>query len=240
MDADATISSVELSVAAADLDAVSRFYGSWGAGAHRLSAERLSLSIGVATVTFVGVADGARPFHHFALLVPGDRFDVARDWAAACYGLLSEESSGETRFEFTDWNAVACYIEDPASNIVELIAHRTLEPSGASGPFTAGELLAVSEVGLVVADPRAALAALKEGGVPVWAGAVDSEHGLTFAGRQAHTLIVGPVGRPWFPTSRAAEPHAAAVTITAGAGARVDVAVRDGALTAHRVPAVSL
>ena len=78
--------------------------------------------------------------------------------------------------------------------------------------------------------------ALEDAGVPLWAGGVDSDHGLTFAGRKGHTLIVGPVGRPWFPTSRAAEPHAAAVTITAGAGVRVEVAVRNGALSARRAP----
>src|SRR3954462_11649834 len=62
------------------------------------------------------------PFYHFALLVPGDRFEAAHAWAEDEFELL-----GGGVFEFENWDARAVYFLDPAGNIVELIAHHGLE-----------------------------------------------------------------------------------------------------------------
>ena len=90
------------------------------------------------------------PFYHFALLVPGDRFDAAHAWAAE-----RVELAGGV-FDFDAWDARACYVHDPAGSIVELIALRGIAESGADGPFAGGELAGVSELGLV-GDPRSLL-----------------------------------------------------------------------------------
>ena len=112
---------------------------------------------GASTLEF-GEDDGA-PFYHFALLVPGDRFEAARRWAAARLPLLPGGDLDGVVWEFSNWDALACYFHDPAGNIVELIAHRGLAESGRSGAFEAGELVEVSEIGLV-GEPQATASAL--------------------------------------------------------------------------------
>ena len=69
-------------------------------------------------------AAAGSPFYHFALLVPGDRFDAALEWAREHVELLPDTETGEAVFDFTHWDANAVYFHDPAGSIVELIAHR--------------------------------------------------------------------------------------------------------------------
>jgi len=158
-------------------------------------------------------AAAGRPFYHVALLVPGDRFDAALDWAQERVALLPESESGELVFDFAFWDALACYFHDPSGTIVELIAHRGVGETGADGPFRAEELLGISEVG-IVGDPPADAAALDSGlGIEVWDGTVEGERGLAFAGEQARTLILCRAGRPWLPTGRPAEPYPADVEL---------------------------
>jgi catechol 2,3-dioxygenase-like lactoylglutathione lyase family enzyme len=158
------------------------------------------------------VAGEGEPFYHFAFLVPGDRFDAAFDWARERYELLPRQN-GELVFDFSFWSALACYFEDPAGNIVELIAHRGLEESGSAGPFSGEELLGLSEVGLV-GDIPAMARDLEELDLHVWSGSADDPDGLAFVGEKARTLILCPVGRGWLPIDRRAEPHPVDVTLS--------------------------
>ena len=172
------------------------------------------------------VAAAGEPFYHFAFLVPGDRFDAAFDWAHARYGLFPRQD-GELVFDFSFWDALACYFEDPAGSIVELIAHRGLEENGGSGPFSGDELLGLSEVGLV-GDVPAMARALEELDLRVWSGSADDPGGLAFVGEKARTLILCPVGRGWLPIDRRAEPHPVDVTLSGTPEGTV-------ALNGHRV-----
>ena len=114
----------------------------------------LALEVGE-TVLEYRPADGA-PFYHFALLVPGDRFEAALAWACDRVELLPDSETGDVVFDFTNWDAKAVYFHDPAGSIVELIAHRGVGERGRSGAFEAAELLGLSEVGLVCDPPAAA------------------------------------------------------------------------------------
>lgn len=97
------------------------------------------------------------PFYHFALLVPGNRFDAARAWYEERARLLTRPGDDRTVFEFGAWNARACYAHDPAGNIVELIAHSGVaETSDDARAFDPGELRAVSEAGLWSSTTRPA------------------------------------------------------------------------------------
>src|SRR5690242_17559175 len=80
---------------------------------------------GETTLLFRAADD--EPFYHFALLVPGDRFDAAHAWADERFELVGGV------FDFDNWDARAVYFLDPAGNIVELIAHRGLEENGQEG-----------------------------------------------------------------------------------------------------------
>jgi len=172
-----------------------------------------AIRVGETTLRFAP-PDG-EPFYHFAFLVPGDRFDAALAWARGRVELLGDV------FDFDAWNAQALYFHDPAGNIVELIAHRGIGESGASGPFEPGELLGCSELGLV-GDPQRMLRDLEPLGLELWDGTVDEPGRLGFVGEQARTLILSPEGRGWLPTGRSAEPHPVDVALTgppAGAAA---------------------
>lgn len=61
--------------------------------------------------------------------------------------LLLEDGEDEAHFSF--WPAHACYFEDLAGNIVELIARHNENPTSES-PFTISSILNISETSLVV------------------------------------------------------------------------------------------
>jgi catechol 2,3-dioxygenase-like lactoylglutathione lyase family enzyme len=170
-------------------------------------ADRSQLGFGVGDIRLEFSPTSERePFYHFAFRVPRNRFVDAREWLGRHAELLSEPDSKETTFQFPNWNAEACYVHDPAGNIVELIAHRGLpDESPHAGPFDATELLGVCEVGLVGHDPPGMARALGSLGVRLWDGTLDVPGSLAFAGGPDGTLILSPPGRGWMPTGRAAE-----------------------------------
>jgi hypothetical protein len=145
-------------------------------------------------------------FYHFALLVPGDRFEAALAWARERVELLGEV------FDFDFWDAQAVYFHDPAGSIVELIAHRGLEVNGRAGDFAAGELVGFSELG-IVGDPQELLRRLETAGLELWDGSAEGESRLAFVGERARTLILAPPGRGWLPTGRPAEAHPVAARL---------------------------
>ncbi len=152
---------------------------------------------GETTLRFVG-GEG-EPFYHFALLVPGDRFDAAHTWAEQRFELFRGV------FEFESWDARAVYFLDPAGNIVELIAHRGLEENGRTGEFDGEEIVGFSELGLV-GDRAERIGELH---LPLWAGTIDDPERLAFVGEKGRTLILAEEGRGWLPTGRPAEAHPA-------------------------------
>ena len=143
------------------------------------------------------VAGEGEPFYHFALLLPGDRFDAAHAWADERFELLGGV------FAFENWDARAVYFLDPAGNIVELIAHRGLEENSRTGEFGPEEIVGFSELGLV-GNRAERLSTL---GLPLWAGTMDDPDRLAFVGEKGRTLILAEEGRGWLPTGRPAEIH---------------------------------
>ncbi|MGH2869428.1 MAG: VOC family protein [Solirubrobacteraceae bacterium] len=224
------ICGAELAVAAGGLAALESFYAEGlGLSTRASEPDRLRVAVGSATLTFVSSPDSTRPFYHFALLLPGNRFDPARDWLSAASPLLARPGEQGPTFAFDAWNAQACYAHDPSGNIVELIAHRGVEESDHTGPFDAGELRSLSEIGLVGADLPEFVENLRPMGLELWSGQVRNDGaGLGFVGRQAHTLILCSAGRPWLPTGRPAESHPVEVTMTSATGSIVRARVTDG------------
>jgi catechol 2,3-dioxygenase-like lactoylglutathione lyase family enzyme len=183
------------------------FYG----GDLRLPLDRDAIVLGETRLRFRVEDDGA--FYHFALLVPGDRFDAALAWAGERVELIGDV------FDFEPWDARAAYFHDPAENIVELIAHQELEKNGRSGDFTAEELVGISELGIVGDGPEL-LRRLEGVGLELWDGSVEGKNHLGFVGEQGRTLILAPPGRGWLPTGRPAETHPVEVVLDLD-GARV-------------------
>ena len=83
------------------------------------------------------------------------------------------QANGDDEYHFASWNAHACYFRDPAGNILEFIARHNLK-NDRPGEFSARDILAASEIGVVVDD------------VPGLATDVDRQLGLRpFAGTSA-------------------------------------------------------
>jgi hypothetical protein len=209
---------VRLRAPARSLRALGAFHGArLGLELLEESADEVALAVGATRLEFV--ASEADAFYHFALLVPGDRFPEALGWARERTELLPDPTSGEVVFDFQNWHAQACYLHDPARNIVELIAHRGIgEAARARGPFEAHELLGFSELGIVGDTVAMAEALARDVGIEVWDGSFEPGH-LAFAGGPARTLLLCPVGRPWLPTGRSAEAHPLEAVVS-GAGER--------------------
>ena len=188
---------------------------------------------GATTIEFRPVAQG-EPFYHFALRVPRNRFAAAQAWVGSHAELLPDEETGETRFDFTFWNAEACYVHDPCGNIVELIAHHELpEETPGGGPFSGGELLGVCELGAAGSDVPAMARALGTLGIELWDGTIDEPGRLAFMGGRDGVVILAPLGRGWLPTGRPSEPWPVDAVV---AGARDGEVVLLG--TQHRVRTV--
>lgn len=185
-----------------------QFYG----GELGLQLDGDAIVVGETRLRFRVEEDGA--FYHFALLVPGDRFDAALAWAGERAELL-----GDDVFDFDFWDARAVYFHDPAGSIVELIAHHGLEENGRAGGFAADELVGLSELG-IVGDPPELLNQLETVGLELWSGSVEGESSLAFVGEKGRTVILAPPGRGWLPTGRPAAPHPVELDLEL-AGARV-------------------
>ncbi len=183
---------------------------------HKMDGALVAFQVGSTGVRFSEASSSAAPFYHFAFLVPGDRFDAAYAWLAGRTKLLPDPDTGETVFEFEFWNALGCYCLDPVGNIVELIAHRGMAESSTEGAFTPGEVVELSEAGLVVPDKRESVGVLAQVlGLEVFDGDLDHPDDLAFVGEQGRTMILSHPGRGWLPTGRPAEPHPVELTVEA-------------------------
>jgi catechol-2,3-dioxygenase len=233
MEADVRITSARLMAPAASIESLYRFYGGSLGFALRSHDAGMRLDVGRGSLEFVAAAGPGCPFYHFALLVPGNRYEAARTWVERSARLLSRPGQTTTTFEFDAWDASACYFDDPAGNIVELIAHRGIaETPSSEAEFQAAELAGISELGMVVGDPAAAAQTLSSAGLDLWSGGFERDDALAFIGGQAHTLILCRPGRPWMPTQRPAEYHATSATLRLGAGTTVTVSLAGGTLSA--------
>jgi len=207
----AEIVHVRLDAPAGLLPQLAAFYGDLGFAPAETAAGSVAVEVGESALEFRAAA--GLPYYHIALLVPGDRFDAALGWARERLELLPDAETGEAVFDFTNWSARAVYFHDRAGNIVELIAHRGIGEAGATGSFSPGELLGVSEVGIVCDPPSLAAQLERELELEVWDGSVQGVGRLAFVGEKARTLILCRAGRPWLPTGRPAEAHPVEVVL---------------------------
>ncbi|MFL5339376.1 MAG: VOC family protein [Gemmataceae bacterium] len=155
-----------------------------------------TVQAGTTELTFSQAADeNLQPHYHLAFNIPENKLLAAMAWLAERVSLT--ERGGSPVFDFPHWNAHAVYFFDPAGNLAEFISRHDL-PNAAAGPFSAGDLLCASEIGIVVDDVPASAAKLKRDlGLATYRTqtatfeAVGDEHQL---------FIVVARGRVWFTT----------------------------------------
>ncbi len=186
---------LEVTLRAADLDALEAFYG--GVLGQRIlerDASRLAVQVGRSRLVFAREG-GFAGRYHVAFDVPNNQLAQAREWLEPRVPLM-QSRDGSTEFHGDDWNADQFYFLDPAGNILELIARHTAG-TASSAAFSSASLMAVTEIGLVSPDVTATVAWFRETlGLEPY-----KNHGGTFTpiGDEAGLLIVVAEGREWFP-----------------------------------------
>ena len=217
--------SVTLHAPAGRLLELAGFYGRLGLEVQSDGERAISFRAGETELELVS-SDG-EPFYHFALLVPGNRFEAAYAAAGSVAELLPERETGDTVFDSDNWSSLACYFHDPAGNIVELIAHRGSFETAVDGEFGAAELIGLSELGLVGDRPVMAAGLAGVLGLELWDGTLAEPTRLAFVGERARTLILAPPGRGWVPTGRAAEAHPVDAVLGGRRDAQLELAEGD-------------
>ena len=111
------------------------------------SPNGFQIQVGTSILEFTNENVAGEPYYHFAFNIPANQFQEAKEWLKGKTTLLLEDGEDEAYFSF--WSAYACYFEDPAGNIVELIARSTVNPTS-EATFSVKNILNISEIGLIV------------------------------------------------------------------------------------------
>jgi catechol-2,3-dioxygenase len=138
------------------------------------------------------VVKGIEPFYHFAWMIPRNQFQEAKQWAASRVTLCTDGERDETYSN--NWDSHSLYFEDPAGNIVELIAHHR-EHNEQERAFSVEDILQVCEIGLVSEDVAATVQELEKAGLVRWGEGSDP---FSPVGDRNGLFIVVRKERVWF------------------------------------------
>jgi catechol 2,3-dioxygenase-like lactoylglutathione lyase family enzyme len=161
------------------------------------------------------------PYYHFAFDIPDNQFEEAKNWVKERVPLLIEDGEDEAFFEH--FPARAFYFEDPAGNIVEFIARPTVTENREHS-FTVESIYYVSEMSLVVEDPKEAHDVLSQLGVPERDRKEPNPAGLTFMGERedGSFLLLTPPGRRWYFSDKVSAVFPLEVKLNEGQHVQVD------------------
>jgi hypothetical protein len=172
------------------------FYGeSLGLTVIRSDRAVLELMIGTSRLIFRSHPEVLQGSHHFAFNIPHNLFREAKTWLAQRIPLIRDRDGRDEFFHETR-NAESLYFFDGAGNGAELIARRSLGAE-ARPPFTPGQLLGMSEIGIGMPDVRAAAMLIQERTKVAPYGQADDT--FTPMGTSDGLLILAARGREWYP-----------------------------------------
>jgi hypothetical protein len=112
-----------------------------------ISEEEISIKIGNGDLVFTETKK-PEPFYHFAINIPSNKIEEAKDWLSNKVKLLRMEDYKSDIADFVNWHAKSVYFYDPAGNILELIARFDLN-NDQDEAFSSKQFLSINEVGLV-------------------------------------------------------------------------------------------
>lgn len=186
------------------------FYGNV-LGLHMLETDvdHFTVSIGSTTLTFSESTRAA--IYHFAINIPGNQFTLAKHWAMERVELNREEGLNEVyypRFE-----ADSIYFEDPAGNVIELIARRNVDKWS---DFSVESFINLSEVSITTPFVAEVGEQLQDIGIPI-SGHVEIEPtALNFLGSGNTFILLVPPKRRWYFSKRLAETHPLEIELSKG------------------------
>lgn len=180
-------------------EAMKSFYGSLlGLETREDNPWNVSFRVGRSTLTLQESSPQENPYYHVAFTIPTNKFADAKQWLKE-RGITLFSKDGQDEFLFESWNATALYFYDPDENLIEFIAHHTLD-NATDEAFGPKHLLWISEIGLPVDDVPEAVGKLAAAfQIDLWGG-----DGKQFAplGDAKGLLILVDRRRPWFPDGR--------------------------------------
>ncbi|MFF2890256.1 ring-cleaving dioxygenase [Paenibacillus sp. NPDC057967] len=133
------------------------------------SAEnRFTVQTGYSSLTFLHQPEDAAqaPYYHFAINIPENKLDEAKQWLESRIELGTEDGSDISHSEL--WNSHSVYFLDPAGNILELIARHTMDNAVNRTFDPKQDLLGISEMGLPTKDVPRAVDELEALGIPTY------------------------------------------------------------------------
>jgi catechol-2,3-dioxygenase len=156
------------------------------------------------------------PFYHFAINIPANRIEQARDWMTKRCELIWMEDYQSEIADFKNWNAKSIYFLDPAGNIVELIARSDLHNESEDN-FTSKDFLSINEIGMVstgeTMDER--VNNMSKLGLELYSKQKPLPH-FRVIGDETGLFIIVPEGRNWYPTEIKARCFPMVVTFKQG------------------------
>ncbi|HTG69548.1 MAG TPA: VOC family protein [Candidatus Udaeobacter sp.] len=161
-----------------------------------------TVQAGWSELTFqeTGQPDDEDHYYHFAFTIPENKLPEAKKWIEAMVPIGTE--AGEDVSYSEAWNSHSVYFEDPAGNILELIARHTMNNS-VDRPFDPKQdILCISEIGVPTRDVPAAVDHLAGLGLMTYKTRNDSFNPI---GDDNGLLMVVETGRRWHFTSKTAE-----------------------------------
>lgn len=147
-------------------------------------------------------------YYHFAFTIPENRLPEAKTWIEAMVPIGTEAGQDVSFSE--SWNSHSVYFEDPAGNILELIARHTMD-NATDRPFDPKQdILCISEIGVPTSKVPAAVDRFAELGLMTYKTRDDSFNPI---GDDDGLLMVVETGRRWHFTNKTAESFPVNVTI---------------------------
>ena len=138
----------QLDLYTSNIDAMISFYQQLLQLPVQAKENELTITIGQTMIRFHKSDVASHPFYHFAINIPANKIEEARDWMNKKAPLMWMEDYKNVIADFKSWNAQSVYFVDAAGNIVELIARFDLSTNTVEN-FGPSHLLSVSEIGLV-------------------------------------------------------------------------------------------
>lgn len=181
--------------------------------------DSFTILAGTTELTFVQEDNGSKPYYHFAMTIPENKIDEARDWLLdqGCPLIYLEtpeiamESKRESVVFFESIHAHSVYFTDSAGNIVEFIARHNLD-NASTRPFDTTSIINVSEIGLPLQQniPEVIPLLCSKFQISPYFGDGNVFQAL---GDDIGTFILGDTARAWYPTQRLPEIHPVRITI---------------------------
>ncbi|MEC5425253.1 hypothetical protein QGM71_17345 [Virgibacillus sp. C22-A2] len=172
-------------------------------------SEYFTVNVGETDITFQHSETPS--FYHFAINTPGNQFIIMKEWIES--KLTLNLSGGVDKIYYQSLGADSIYFEDPAGNLIELIARRNRD---LFGPLTKEAFFDVSEVAVTTPYLSQVGEELQDIGVPLRHGTEVEPDEANYLGRGDSFVVLVPPAWKWEFAKRKTETHPLEITFQDG------------------------